>query len=306
MSHELYRKHRPKTLDRVIGNRDTVTALSKMLELGKVPHSLLFSGPSGCGKTTLARIMAHELGCSPADLCEMNAASFRGIDTIRDIQRVLHLSPVGGKCRAWIVDEAHQLSKDAQNAALKMLEDTPDHVYFLFCTTDPDKLILTVRNRLSPLPVSRLDHDDAERLIKRVAKKEGIDLSSDGLRAVVEQCGGSARAALVILDKIRHVPRDKQAEAATVPSEEERATIDLCRALIKRAQWAEVAKILRALKAEPEEVRYGVLGYARQVLLGNPKSRAYAVICAFAEPFFHSREAGLAAACYEALFGDGR
>ena len=137
---ELYKKHRPKTLARVVGNKSTVEALRSMLEARTLPHTLLFHGPSGTGKTTLARIVKNELGCLPTDFHEHNSSDFRGIDFIRELRSKVNLA-AAGPCRVWIIDECHQLTRDAQNAALKILEDTPSHVYFFLCTTDPQKLI---------------------------------------------------------------------------------------------------------------------------------------------------------------------
>ena len=157
---ELYKRFRPKSLDAVVGNGGTVAALQKFLKKGNLPHTILFKGPSGCGKTTLARILAKELGCGVLDLREYNSADFRGIDTIRDISRIMTNAPAAGNCRVFILDEAHQLSKDAQNAALKILEDTPKHVYFFICTTDPQKLIATIRSRCTEMPVDLLKLDE--------------------------------------------------------------------------------------------------------------------------------------------------
>lgn len=307
MTTELYKKYRPVDLDRIVGNASTVKALRSMLDRKQVPHSILFSGPSGCGKTTLARLLAAALECGDMDLSELDASQFRGIETIRDVQHVVNLMPVGGKCRVWILDECHQLTKDAQTACLKLIEDTPEHAYFFWCTTTPEKLLPTVVNRCTSLPVEQLKSDEVEYLVRRVAKKESLDVSSRGVEAIVEHSGGSARKALVILDKVGRLPRDEQAAAAAIPSEDEKATIDLCRALIKKAPWVDIAKILKALKAEPEEVRHGVLGYARAVLLGsNGKDvRPFTVICAFEQPFYNGGPAALARACYEAVFGGG-
>ncbi len=307
MTTELYRKYRPKTLDRVVGNEETVQSIREMLAKVQLPHCILFSGPSGTGKTTCARIVASELKCHSMDLVELNCSNFRGIDTIRDIQRVMDLSPVGGPCRVWILDEVHQMSKDGQNAALKMLEDMPDHVYFLLCTTDPQKLIPTILTRCCHMPVRLLDDDEIATVVRRVAKKEEIAISDDVLGDLATFAAGSARTALVLLDKVRNLPPEKQVEAMQQKAEEEREAIDLCRALLKREPWEKIGKILKTLKGEPESIRWAVLGYARSCLLGSGGKgghTAYSIICAFEEPFYDSKAAGLARACYEATFAD--
>jgi len=305
---EIYKKYRPKTLERMVGNTETVETLKKMMLVNTLPHCILFSGPSGVGKTTAARILCMELDCNEMDLSELNCSSFRGIDTIRDIQRVMNLAPVGGKTRIWILDEFHQMTKDGQNAALKMLEDTPSHVYFFICTTDPQKLLPTVLTRCSHMPLRLLNDNEMCLLLNRVMKKEEITLSDESVSDLISLSAGSPRRALVLLDKIRNLPADKQQAAMESQDEEEKQAIDLCRALIKQEPWEKVAGILKKIKTEPEQVRWSVLGYARSVLLGSSgkgghRARAYAIICAFEENLFNSKEAGLARACYEAIYG---
>jgi DNA polymerase-3 subunit gamma/tau len=304
MTQELYKRHRPRRLDKVVGNTETVEALRAMLLAKRVPHSILFSGPSGCGKTTLARILRSELGCHDLDFVEMNCSSFRGIDTVRDIMRTMHLSPAAGPCRVWILDEVHQLSRDGQHGALKMLEDTPSHVYFLLCTTDPQKLLPTIRNRCTDLPVRTLTQDEVGRLVRRVSKRAKITLSEEIRDLLVTTSEGSPRAALVALEKLRHVPPEAQADALVSHKEEQTEAIELCRALIKKQPWKRIAQILGGLKSDPERIRWAVLGYARSVLLRSKDPQAYLVLCAFESHFYDSKDAGLARACYEAIYGE--
>lgn len=300
---ELYKVHRPKSLDRIVGNRETVATIRSMLEKKRLPHTILFSGPSGCGKTTIARILRRELGCGEMDFVELNCSDFRGIDTVREVIRNMHFAPTGGPCRVWLLDEVHKLSNDAQNGALKMLEDTPSHVYFFLCTTDPGKILPTIRTRCTGMPVKLLTEDETEFLVKRVAKKEGIKLEDNILSELVERAEGSARTSLVLLDKIQNLHKDEQSEALKTRSEEEAVAIDLCRALIKKEPWPKVAKILKGIKGDSEGVRWSVLGYARNVLLSSKDPQAYKILCAFEGNFYDTKEAGLARASFEAIFG---
>lgn len=305
---ELYKKYRPKTLARMVGNENTINALSNMLKRKKLPRTIMFTGPSGCGKTTLARILRKELKCHDLDFKELNCSDFRGIDTIRTIARTMNLAATGGLCRIWLLDEAHQLSKDAQNAALKILEDTPGHVYFFLCTTDPQKLLKTILTRCCEMPVKALTDSEMEKLLKRIVKRESISLSKDVMETLIDASQGSARSALVSLDKISNLDEDAQEEAIKQIQEEQNEGIVLCKVLMgkKTPTWRTVAKILLNLKGEPESTRWAVLGYARSGLLKGWASQhqAYRVICAFENHFYDSKAAGLARACYESIFGD--
>jgi DNA polymerase-3 subunit gamma/tau len=301
---ELYKKYRPKTFKGVLGQEAAVSSLVKLIEKGQVPHAILLSGPSGCGKTTIARILKNVLQCSDADFTELNCADFKGIDMIRDIRRHSSLHPLAGKCRMWVIDEAHKLTNDAQNAFLKILEDTPSHVYFVLCTTDPQKLLKTIITRCTEIKLQPLSHKDLTLLIQRVAYKEGAQLSEEVVDEIVEAADGSARKALVILEQVLQLPPEQQVDAVRSMSLNKDKAIDLARALIDpRTQWADVAKILSNLDDDPEAVRNLVLEYARKVLLGGGKlaPRAFKVIDVFSANFWDSKRAGLAAACYEVL-----
>ena len=156
----LYHKYRPDNLEDFIGGREAISTLKTMLsDTEKCPHVFLFQGPTGCGKTTLARIIASELKCTGDDLKEIDTADFRGIDTARDIRKKLQFKPMESPCRIWIIDECHKMTPDAQNALLKTLEECPDHVYFILCTTEPQKLIKTIVGRCSVFSVNVLSSE---------------------------------------------------------------------------------------------------------------------------------------------------
>ena len=300
---ELYKKYRPRTLDRIIGNENTVASLRNMLERKTLPHVILFSGPSGTGKTTLARIIKTELGCHDMDFAEVNSGSFRGIDSIRDVARNMNLAPTG-PCRIWYFDEVHKWTNDAQNAALKMLEDTPSHIYFLLATTDTGRLIKAVQTRCCELPLRALTYQELENLAARVARKENIELSKESLDTLVSAAAGSARMLLVLLDKVANLDDAQRAAAIEEKAAEEAEGIELCRLLLKdpRASWKTVAETLKNLKGDPESTRRAVLGYARTVLLsGKANTQAYMVLQSFSDNFFDSGDAGLARACFEAI-----
>jgi DNA polymerase III gamma/tau subunit len=306
---ELYKKYRPTEFKEVRGQ--TVTAqISKLIRNKKFPHATLFAGPSGCGKTTLARIIRDKLGCSDSDFNEVNCADFRGIDMVRDIRSVMNLAPISGEVRVWLIDEAHQLSGAAQNAILKILEDTPSHVYFILATTEPEKLLKTIRTRCMTFNVSALNYQDAEGLIKSVCEQEDVELSEDVVDALIKHGEGSPRQTLVLLDSIINIEDEDDQLHAIYRSETKKEAIEICRALFQpNPSWGQLSSIIGSLTEEPESLRWMIIGYAKSLLLKqkklNAKSlRAYRIIEAFKVNFYDSKMAGLTAACFEVCFDD--
>ncbi len=304
---ELYKKHRPKKLEQLVGQDHIVGVLERKLKKKNLPHTILLSGPSGCGKTTVARILKHRLKCSKSDFTEINAADHRGIEDIRNINQRMRQAPMGGDCRIWLVDEAHKLTNDAQNAFLKMLEDTPKHVYFILATTTPQKLIKTIRNRCTEFKFKGLSDSDIGELLKTTSKAEGFKLPKAVQKKIVENCEGSARKSLVLLDQIIELDDEEEMENVIAEAMHETAIYDLCKILLNpRTSWKAVTKVLLPLqeqKAEPETIRYSVLGYAQSALLKGwgDQNRAYAILDAFRDHFYDSKFPGVVAACYEVV-----
>ena len=298
---ELYKKHRPASLDYFEGNTDMVASFREILERDKedIPHAHLFTGPSGCGKTTLARIFASAVGCADCDFTEVDSADFRGIDTIRDIRSQMNLMPMGGDVQVWLLDECHMLSGPAQEALLKALEDTPKRVFFLLATTVPQKLLKTIRNRCTPFEVQPLTDKRMYRLLKRVSKVEELDIPEPVLERIIADSLGSSRMALVILDKVRGLPQAKMLKAAESAAAAENEVIELCRALIRGDDWKKIAAILKGLDADPENIRRVVLGYCQSCLLGG-RGDAYDLMDCFREPTYNIGMPGITMACWEA------
>ena len=296
----LYLKYRPTTLDEIRGNTEVIVALEGMLESGdSCPHAFLFHGPTGCGKTTIGRIIADRLGCKGTDFREVDSADFRGIDTVREIRKQSQFKPIEGPCRVWLIDECHKMTNDAQNALLKILEDTPKHVYFILCTTDSHKLLKTIQGRCSQFAVKPLDERDMFRLLRRVVKDEGEELEKDIYDQITQDSFGHPRNALQILDQVLRVDPEKRLEIAKQKAEEYSETIELCRALLKGAGWKEVRTILNGMKnQEAENIRRNVLGYAQAVLLNDDNERAGLILEEMRETFFYTGFAGLVGVCY--------
>lgn len=307
MSNELYKKYRPQTLEDVVGQVESVRVLSGMIQKKRVPHTMLFSGPSGCGKTTLARIMADKIGCGDADLAEINCAAETGIDLPRAIGSKMSMAPISGRCRVWILDECHQLTKPAQSAFLKLLEDTPKHVYFFLATTDPGKLLPTIKTRSTEVVVKPIQDAGAKEMITRVLTAEGKKaLAADVVDALVAAADGSARKILVLLAAVLAIDDEEgQLDAITAASGEVPA-FNLCRELLNpRATWGSVAAILKAIDGEdPEGIRRMVCAYMSNVLRsGKENKRAANVLYHFVHNFFDTGKPQLTLACYSVFYG---
>lgn len=293
-------KYRPNSWKTVLGNDEIISTIPKLLS-GETPsHTFLLHGPTGCGKTTIARIIANEVNAKGNDIKELNAADNRGIDTAREINRNSEYQPMHGDSIVWIIDEAHKLTSDAQNALLKILEEPPSHVYFILCTTEPNKLLNTVRGRCSQFQVKPLSDLEMKRLLIRVTKKEGKKISKTVSKQIINDSLGLPRNALEVLEQVIAVPLEKQAEIAKRKVEEVNQSIELCRILIKNTGWVAVRKILNGLKnQEPEAIRRHVLGYCQAVVLNGDNPRAGLVMEEFIEPFYDTGFPELVLACYK-------
>lgn len=306
---ELYKRHRPKTLKAVVGQNETLRMLAQLIKRGSLPHTILFSGPSGTGKTTLARILKDKLKCSDMDFHEMNLADLRGIEEARRIRRNMMLAPLGGDVRIWLLDECHKLTNDAQNALLKVLEDTPSHVYFFLCTTEPQKLLDTVKTRCAQFELKALTLKDLEALIDRTVAAEEKELSPEVREAIAEAAEGSPRKALVLLDQILGLPSEEAQLASIRVGAATSEGIELARALLDGEAWPKICKILKGIEgvdSQAEKLRRMVLGYMSSVALGGGKksARAVEVIEEFEDHFFDTGKAGLIRAAYRATVRD--
>lgn len=297
--------YRPDSFDEMVGNSKLVDSVKIILKRNKedIPKSWLFTGPSGCGKTTLARIVSKTLGCVGSDLYELDSADFRGIDTVRNIRQQMQYAPMKGNCRIWILDECHQITKDAQEALLKALEDTPPHVFFILATTEPQKLKNTLKNRCVSFEVEPVQGKDMVEFLKEVVVCEEKKCDKDVLETIAINALGSCRAALQLLETVIDLSPAKMREGVKQAAEKQSAVIDLCRALFKGDSWKKVASIFKRLEGEqPETIRLAVMGYCSSVLLNAPESaQSYLVMDSFKEPLFHNGRAGLILMAYEAL-----
>ena len=216
MTKALYRKYRPLKLADVVGQDDTIRQLQTQLTNQKISHGYLFVGARGCGKTSVARIFAHEINHfdyqledNYVDIIEIDAAVFTMVENIRELRDKAMLAPTTGKYKVYIIDEIHMLSKNASNALLKILEEPPEHIVFIFATTNPEKIPATILSRVQIFHFKLADKSVMQPFLENICQKEGINIEKDALSLLIEQGGGSFRDSLSILDQLSNLHPDK-------------------------------------------------------------------------------------------------
>jgi DNA polymerase III subunit gamma/tau len=219
----LYRKYRPKTFSEVIGQEHVVKTLTNAVESDMVSHAYLFSGPRGSGKTTIARLLAKAVNCQnrkgsepcnkcpscleinqgrAMDLVEIDAASNRGVDEMRDLREGIKFSPSKLKYKVFIIDECHQLTKEAANALLKTLEEPPSHAIFILATTEIHKMIPTIVSRCQRFDFRRLTVEEIVKKMGKIVREENVKIEKEALELIASNSGGSVRDAESLLDQI--------------------------------------------------------------------------------------------------------
>ena len=288
----LYRKWRPQGFDSLVGQEAVRTALTNALETGRIAHAYLFAGPRGTGKTSTAKILVKAVNCehgptpNPCNKCqncvrindgtsmdvfEIDAASNRGIDEIRDLREKVAFAPVNGRYKVYIIDEVHMLTTEAFNALLKTLEEPPPHVIFILATTEPHKIPATIHSRCQRFDFKRVTDSDIVKRLREVADGSGIAADDDALQLIAVQADGGMRDALSLLDQCGVMAERVSAE--TVRSVLGIVGREALRELVKAVGEGNVTKALELLEAllaggkDVKQIITELAEYLRAVLL---------------------------------------
>ncbi len=300
----LYRKYRPQSFesDELVGQDHVIRTLRNALSLGRVAHAYLFCGPRGTGKTTTARIVAKAVNClhdnpqtRPCNVCancvaintnatpdviEIDAASNRGIDDIRDLRDRVRYAPTMLPSKVYIIDEAHQITGAAANAFLKTLEEPPSHSRFILATTDPEELLPTIVSRCQRFDFRRVSVADLARRLRTVADREGIGITEDALHVIARQATGSVRDAVGMLDQVallfaensddsQHVEIGGPAVRAALGLSHNDRLEAIVAALAQRNAGEALSVVQAALDAgeDPRQLNRQLVSYLRLLLL---------------------------------------
>lgn len=307
----LQTQYRPASFKNLVGNEDIKYGLIPVLKRKVPPAAFLFTGPAGTGKTTIARIIKRALHCDDMDWKELNAADDRGIDETRELIKSMRFKPlVPGGNKVYLLDEAHMLTKPAQEALLKSLEEPPDYVHWVICTTNPETLKSTLKRRCHIYELEPLKSSEIQKLFRMVLKKEDRECVSMDVRdKIIELADGSAGVALKLLDQV--IDMDDAARAINALKgigTSDAEVLEICRTLTHynmppKTKWIKVKKLIKDLKGDGEAARRPILGYMNAIMLNNGGDDIFFIMKPFANNFFDSGKAGLTMACYEAIFG---
>lgn len=293
MAQPLHVKWRPADFDLVIGQDAVVQNLTQLFKAKRVPHTFLFTGPSGTGKTTLARIIARKLGCDDQSIIEVDAARYSGIDQMRELLTgAQYVSMGASKTRFYIIDECHALSKATWQTLLLSTEEPADHLYWAFCTTEPEKVPKTIRTRSHAYDLKPVKWDMLAEFLGYICEQEKLTVKPDFIDLAARKAEGSVRQALVFLSVLDGIVQKEDALRLLEDAEgAEGGPVDLARMLVsgRGCTWPAARKLIEGMSdVAPETIRMTVLHYATNALLktDGPKEaqKLLAVIQAFSGP----------------------
>lgn len=299
---ELYKKYRPSDWDEVVGNEAVVKSLRDKVEKGTLPHFIVFAGQPGCGKTTLSRILKDKLGVQDMDFTEINAANQNGVEVARDVADKCVYKPLGrGKFRMWLFDEAHKLTSACQQSMLKTLEDTPEHAYFIFASSEADKLLPAIKSRATVYTLKPLEHNQMAGLLKRICHKEKIKVPAEVIEKIIELSNGQSRNALVALDGVRDLDEEQMLGAVEELAQQQAKAYELLKALLwGHGTWKEIADVLKDFTEDPEQTRRYLMTVVCNRLKDSTKKdhdKCYQLAYSMRKPFYDNGMNDLVFAC---------
>jgi DNA polymerase-3 subunit gamma/tau len=291
---------RAADLDSIVGNEEAVESVKTLLKRKAKPRSWLIVGESGTGKTTLARIIANELGCAPDDFQETNASHFRGVENARTIVEESSYMPRVGNVRVIFLDEAHLLTKEAQNTLLKPLEEPHSHVYWIIGTTNPEKLLTAVKRRCTDIRMETLTNAEVGKYMMKIISENQLLVSKDVVKEIAKNSLGSIGIALKTLDKVSSVKGDA-AQLKMVESETgDVSGFTIAKILLQGGGFKKCMAVIKDTKDNPETIRRGVLGYLANVAIAKGDGDIASMMEPFLEPTYETGKAGIVFACFEA------
>jgi len=288
MGQALYRKYRSKSLAELVGQEHVTTTLTNALKAGRISHAYLLSGPRGVGKTSIARILAHEINGLPyndeahLDIIEIDAASNRRIDEIRDIRDRVHTAPAQAKYKVYIIDEVHMLTKEAFNALLKTLEEPPAHVVFILATTEAHKLPDTIISRTQRYSLRPVPQDKVVAHLREIAKGEKLKIDDDALELIAQHGEGSFRDSISLLDQAsgiaEHVTRADVASILGLAPDEYITRLATAVTVASSSDIVATLSELYALGFEAAMVSHQLSAQLRQAVLDGTASSPQATL----------------------------
>ncbi|MEX0881518.1 MAG: DNA polymerase III subunit gamma/tau [Candidatus Saccharimonadales bacterium] len=285
----LYRKYRPRSFSDAVGQDTIIKTLSEAIKAGRISHAYLFAGPRGVGKTSIARILAHQVNRLPytqddfhIDIIEIDAASNRRIDEIRDLREKVHIAPTSAKYKVYIIDEVHMLTKEAFNALLKTLEEPPAHCIFILATTEAHKLPETIVSRTQQFNFKPITKNAAQAQLQKIARQEKIKVDNGALELLAEYGEGSLRDIIGLLDQLstakKPLSEEDIRELLGVPS---LIAVDELLGLIASGQIQGSLNVLDRLKEQavnPAKLAKVISQRLRHSLLENKESATWQTI----------------------------
>jgi len=300
--------YRPSKFSEMIGNKETFDGFEKALTQKTLPHGILLTGETGSGKTTSAIILATSLGTSQDNITKINCSDENGVNTARQIIESMKYPSLDRTPKVFLLDEVQKTSSGFQDALLDPLDNIPNYVYFIFCTTNPEKLSKTLKRRLIQYNMLPPTTEELSEYIQMVASNIDIEMKIPRkiMRKICSSTNNGVGASLSTLQSLIELPTDKWELFLAGNNASTSDIRELAQALLQKKSWTTVAEIIKKQPSEPESIRYAILSYMSSLILnsGKQSDRACLVIEYFTDSWQHLGKAGLVSSCYQIIKGE--